>query len=73
MVPPDTSHDAVAYVDGNYVRWNVTERDARADPGARGARCLVFAAACAVRRVWDYPPSWRALAADALIALSWRR
>ena len=49
------------------------ERDARRDPGARRDRCLLFACADAVRRVWDYPPDWRDLPAEALAALSLRQ
>ena len=58
------------------VTWTVTERDGAGVPGngdgARGRRCLVFASPEAVRRVWDYPPDWRALPDAALFALSWR-
>jgi len=58
------------------VAWTVTERDGAGVPGnadgARGRRCLVFASPEAVRRVWDYPPDWRALPDAALFALSWR-
>jgi hypothetical protein len=32
----------------------------------------VFASPEVVRRVWDYPPDWRALSDAALYALSWR-
>ncbi|GJG85516.1 hypothetical protein tb265_06970 [Gemmatimonadetes bacterium T265] len=58
------------------VTWTVTERDGAGVPGnadgVRGLRCLVFASPEAVRRVWDYPPDWRALPDDACYALSWR-
>ncbi|GJG85974.1 hypothetical protein tb265_11550 [Gemmatimonadetes bacterium T265] len=58
------------------VTWTVTEQDGAGVPGnadgARGPRCLVFASPEAVRRVWDYPPDWRALPDDACYALSWR-
>jgi hypothetical protein len=65
--------DGVEFLDAANVHWRVTERDATGDPGARGERCLIFTSDEAVRRVWDYPPGWRDLAADALAALSWRR
>jgi hypothetical protein len=42
-------------------------------PGARAEWCLVFEAPTAVRRVYDFPPNWHTLPADALLALSWRR
>ena len=61
------------FLDAAGVYWRVTERDARHDPGARSHRCLIFASAEAVRRVWDYPPGWRDLPTEALIALSWQR
>jgi hypothetical protein len=64
---------AVEFLDAAYVHWRVTERDARGDPGAHGDWCLIFACRDAVRRVWDYPPGWRDLPPDALVALSWRR
>jgi hypothetical protein len=63
----------VEYLDAALVRWRVTEHDARGEPGARGDWCLVFSCEDAVRRVWGYPPDWRDLSAEGLIALSWRR
>jgi len=47
--------------------------DARAVPGAHGARCLVFSREDCIRRVWDYPADWRSLDGAALSALSWHR
>lgn len=64
---------AVVFVDVMLVRWQVTERDARGDPGARGPRCLVFASAESIRRVWHFPDGWRDLDAAALSAVSWGR
>ena len=61
------------FLDITGVCWRVTERDARSDPGALRAQCLVFSCAETVRRVWDYPPEWRDLNSEALIALSWQR
>lgn len=63
----------VEFLDATYRRWRVAERDARADPGARGDTCLIFACDDAVRRVWEYPAEWRELTAEALVALSWCR
>ncbi len=65
--------DSLEFLDDGGVRWRVTERDARDDPGARGDRCLIFTCAEAVRRVWGYPADWRNLPREALIALSWER
>lgn len=64
---------AVVFIDAHLVRWHVTERDARGDPGARGPRCLVFASAESIRRVWNFPDGWRDLDSAALAALSWGR
>lgn len=55
------------------VEWTVTEYDGSTVPGARGARCLVFASPEAIRRVWDVPADWYTLSDAALFALSWRR
>ena len=51
----EPSNGALEFVDADYVWWRVSERAARRDPGARGDRCLIFASADALRRVWDYP------------------
>jgi len=61
------------YVDDEFVQWSVVEVDARAIPGARGPRCLLFSRQDCIRRVWEYPADWRLLDAPALIALSWHR
>ena len=61
----------VSFVDRNQVRWRVTERDARYDPGSRGHWCLIFACDDAVRRVWVYPARWRSLSPSELEVLSW--
>ena len=69
--PPDP--EPVQFVEclgDERVRWSVVEMDARAVPGARRARCLVFSHARSVRRVWDYPEGWRTLDDAALTALS---
>jgi hypothetical protein len=58
------------HVDGAWLRWSVVEVDARAVPGAHGARCLVFTRENCIRRVWDYPADWRTLDGPALAALS---
>lgn len=55
------------------VEWMVTECSGAHVPGARGSRCLIFASAEAIRRVWDVPADWYSLPDAALFALSWRR
>ena len=59
--------------DGVLVRWHVNEVDARRVPGARGARCLLFACDQVIRRVWRYPADWRSLDGPGLALLSWGR
>jgi len=49
--------------------WYVREVDARAIPGARAPRCLVFDAMGASRRVWSYPAAWETLSDAALVAI----
>jgi hypothetical protein len=60
------------YHDAEWEVWSVTEiaGNARSRPGAR---CLIFASATTVRRVWDYPPDWRELSDTELERLSWNR
>lgn len=70
---PQRPSSVVEFLDTLGVRWRVTERDSRRDPGTRGDRCLIFASNEAVRRVWIYPVGWRELSAAALAALSWQR
>ena len=65
--------DAITFVDSDYVSWRVTEHDGRDVPGAHGPRFLLFFSPGAIRRVWDYPASWRALDARALMSVSWHR
>ena len=62
----------VVIYDDRHVKWVVTERDTTNVPGARGPRCLVLMSECTVRRIWSYPPTWRQLSPDALLALSER-
>ena len=65
--------ESVQYVDASNVRWRVTERASRGDPGSRGDFSLIFECDDAVRRVWEYPVGWRTLSSEALVALSWRK
>lgn len=60
-------------LDGEWLHWSVVEVDARAVPGARGARCLIFTRHDCIRRVWDYPADWRTLDETGLAALTWHR
>src|SRR4051812_1252633 len=58
------------YHAADFSRWSVTEiaGNVVARPGQR---CLIFASAEAVRRVWNYPPDWRELTDPELETLSW--
>ena len=69
------SHDADAdqrfphvIVDRDGVEWAVREVPTP-QTWAHGDRCLVLNSRDCVRRIWDYPPHWRELDADALLAL----
>ncbi len=55
-------------VDRNGVEWTVREVPTP-QVWAKGACCLVLNSRECVRRVWEYPRSWRALDADALLRL----
>ena len=59
--------------DATGTRWRVTEISGHYVPGARGESCLVFESDCAIRRVWDYPRSWRELPGPDLLRVSWGR
>ena len=50
--------------------WTIRELDTRALNGARAARCLVFENHAMVRRVWNFPPDWASLPAEALLRLA---
>jgi hypothetical protein len=63
-MPP--SHIERSVVDAKGLFWAVGERDSTHDPGARESTCLIFERPDVVRRVWAYPPTWRALSDDQL-------
>jgi hypothetical protein len=54
------------------VLWLVYELAASAYD-RRQSPCLIFESDSVVRRVRDYPPNWRELGDEDLIALSWTR
>lgn len=58
-------------MDGQGCTWSVRERVGDAWHHA-GRSSLTFECARAIRRVWTYPPSWRGLSDEELIALSWK-
>lgn len=57
-------------VDGDGTRWRVYEQ-AFADYDRRRGLSLIFSSDGAVRRVRNYPDTWRSLSDDDLLALSW--
>ena len=58
--------------DEDGTEWVVYQMSAEHVPGARGPSCLVFDSPRCVRRVWDFPPDWAALADAELLAVSLR-
>ncbi len=70
---PEESAPPRSVDDASGTCWRVTEVSGRAVPGARGDACLVFESDAAIRRVWDYPTSWRELPGPDLIRVSWGR
>lgn len=61
------------FMDETGTEWEVSEIDASQVPGARGVKCLIFASAHAIRRVWDYPTDWYRQTPAELSAISWHR
>jgi hypothetical protein len=61
--------DAVHFVDGGGIAWRVVDCAGARVPGSRGPRCLIFLSEGLVRRVWSFPPDWRALSPAGLEAL----
>ena len=55
-------------VDHAGTEWAVREVETP-QPWARAERCLVLNSRECVRRIWRYPPNWRALDADSLLRL----
>lgn len=61
------------FIDLHGERWTVREIEARTVPNAPRATCLIFESGNIVRRVWDFPPHWRAVSEAELEVISWRR
>lgn len=61
------------FMDEAGTEWEVSEVDASQVPGARGGKCLIFASAHAIRRVWDYPSDWYRQTPAELSLISWHR
>ena len=59
------------FIDRAFQEWTVHEVATGDVAWARGPRCLLFSSEGAIRRVWRYPPTWRALPDAELEALSW--
>jgi hypothetical protein len=57
------------FTDPGGVVWTVREADTTRVPGARATTCLIFETPGYARRAWSYPSDWRALGAEALLAL----
>lgn len=65
---PPSSREARIFRDASGVTWWVHEV-AGEHLGTAGAQCLLVVSANELRRVWKYPPDWRSLPWDALLAL----
>jgi len=66
-VPP-ASREARIFRDETGVTWWVHEVNGEY-LGTVGATCLLVVSANELRRVWKYPPDWRALPAEELLRL----
>lgn len=67
-----TSLDEIRFVAPDGTHWAVHE----ISPGPSrpwAGRSLIFVSEQSFRRVYHYPPNWRDLDADELLALSWQR
>lgn len=60
-----------AFVDADGMRWRVFEQSFSAYDRRRGTS-LIFSSDAAVRRVREFPASWRSLSDADLVALSWK-
>ena len=62
----------VLFRDSEGCTWDVQEVVVSpGSPWARGERCLLFRAPGTIRRVWNYPASWKELGPEELESLSW--
>lgn len=66
--PPPASRDAKIFRDANSVTWWVHEVSGE-HLGTAGTTCLLVVSANELRRIWKFPPDWRSLSADQLLAL----
>jgi len=57
------------FTDPGGVTWTVREADTRRVPGAQAPSCLIFETSGYARRAWRYPPDWRSLGDEELLAL----
>jgi hypothetical protein len=51
------------------IRWTVRKVDSSRQPGSRRPTCLIIECDGVVRRVWDFPASWRELSDDEIWSL----
>ncbi len=66
----DSAGDTRHFADAEGTRWHAYEQ-AFSEYDRRRGLSLIFASDAAVRRVRDYPESWRTLSDAELLALSW--
>ena len=65
---PPSSREARIFRDVTGVTWWAHEV-AGEHLGTAGAQCLLVVSANELRRVWKYPPDWRSLTSEELLAL----
>ena len=65
---PADSQGPHVVIDRAGVEWSVCEVSTP-QSWAHGDRCLILNSRECVRRLWEYPPEWRTLDADALLRL----
>jgi hypothetical protein len=64
----DGDEPPVTFLDARGTRWQVNEVRVSAF-WRRADRCLILESENAIQRVWEYPPDWRALPPERLVAL----
>lgn len=67
-----TSADEIRFTSPDGTHWAVHEVSSGPTRPWAG-RSLIFVSEHGFRRVYNFPPNWRELEPDELLALSWRR
>lgn len=67
-----TAADEIRFTAPDGTHWAVHEVSSSVTRPWAG-RSLIFVSEQGFRRVYNFPPNWRELGPDALLALSWQR